>query len=412
MTGVYEGIRKELIIMVRHTASSRGMICSSFGWAMIALFLSILFPASSSWAIEDNLNSVQVELQGVEKAVREVVKIAPPEEGKSDFVIMPIPISNPTVGTGLGLASMFLYSADKKSPISSTMLGGFYTSNESWGVGVAQNTFLYEDRLRLNGLAGYGNINMDFYGIGSGAGDRGVSVPITQKGFFFMPEALIRIAGRLYGGLRYRYLGMETVLDLNALANNRIDLPPITAKVKSSAVALVMNYDSRDNSFNPYGGIFLDVNATFAAEALGSDFDYQIYQAAYNQYFQIADRMVLAYRAFGKFTAGRVPVFDLSFFGTHSDLRGYPGGLYVDKMMIATQLEYRWRFWKKWGMVAFAGIGEVAPKLNEFGSGNYLPSYGAGLRYTVSEANRVNVSVDYARGKAGDGVYFYIGEAF
>jgi len=358
------------------------------------------------------LESVQKEIQGVEKAVREVVKMPPPEEGKSDFVIMPIPISNPTIGSGLGLGGMFLYPADKKSPISSTTLGGFYTSNESWGAGVAQKTFLYEDRLRLNGLLGYGNLNMDFYGIGSEAGDRGVSVPITQKGFFFMPEALTRVVGRLYGGLRYRYLEMETVLDLSKLNNSQIDLPPISGRVKSSAAGLVMNYDSRDNSFNPYGGTFLDANATFAAKALGSDFDYQIYQVAYNHYFKLADRMVLAYRAFGKFTAGDVPVFDLAFFGTHNDLRGYPGGLYLDKMMIATQLEYRWRFWKRWGMVAFAGIGEVAPTLSEFAAGNLLPSVGAGLRFMVSEANRVNISVDYARGKEGDGVYFYIGEAF
>ena len=398
--------------MIRHPASARGKIFFLSGWAMLAMILSVLFPVSSTWGIEDHLESVQKEIQGVEKAVREVVKITPPEEGKSDFVIMPIPISNPTIGTGLGLASMFLYPADKKSPISSTTLGGFYTSNESWGAGVAQKTFLYEDRLRLNGLLGYGNLNMDFYGIGSEAGDRGVSVPITEKGFFFVPEVLTRIVGRLYGGLRYRYLKMETVFDLNNLTNYQIDVPPITGTVKSSAVGLVMNYDSRDNSFNPYGGTFLDVNAIFAAKALGSDFDYQIYQVAYNHYFTLADRMVLAYRAFGKFTAGKVPIFDLAFFGTHNDLRGYPGGQYLDKMMIATQLEYRWRFWKRWGMVAFAGVGEVAPKVSEFAAGNLLPSVGAGLRFMVSEANRVNISVDYARGKEGDGIYFYIGEAF
>jgi hypothetical protein len=67
---------------------------------------------------------------------------------------------------------------------------------------------------------------------------------------------------------------------------------------------------------------------------------------------------------------------------------------------------------RKVGMVAFAGIGEVAPKVSEFAAGNLLPSVGAGLRFMVSEANRVNISVDYARGKEGDGVYFYIGEAF
>jgi outer membrane protein assembly factor BamA len=379
---------------------------------MTILTLSVLFQVSSTWGVEEHLQSAQEQIQVVEKVAKEVVKMTPPEEGKSDFVIMPIPISNPTVGTGLGLASMFLYPADEKSPVSSTTLAGFYTSNESYGAGASQKTFLYEDRLRLNGLIGYGNINLDFYGIGSEAGDRGVSVPITERGVFFMPEALTQIVGRLYGGLRYRYLEMETLLDVNNLTNNQIEVPPITRTVRSSAAGLVMNYDSRDNPFNPYGGTFLDVNATFASKALGSDFDYQIYQVAYNHYFKLADRMVLAYRAFGKLTAGDVPFFDLAFFGTHNDLRGYPGGQYLDKMMMATQLEYRWRFWKKWGMVAFAGIGEVAPALSEFTTDNLLPSVGAGLRFMVSEANRVNLSVDYARGREGDALYFYIGEAF
>jgi hypothetical protein len=40
-------------------------------------------------------------------------------------------------------------------------------------------------------------------------------------------------------------------------------------------------------------------------------------------------------------------------------------------------------------MAAFAGIGEVAPKLTEFPAGNLLPSVGAGLRFMVSGANRV-----------------------
>jgi outer membrane translocation and assembly module TamA len=81
-------------------------------------------------------------------------------------------------------------------------------------------------------------------------------------------------------------------------------------------------------------------------------------------------------------------------------------------MMFATQVEYRWNFWKRWRMVAFAGVGEVAPKLDELNTKDLLPSAGAGLRFMVSEKNRVNISMDYARGKEGDTVYFYIGESF
>jgi len=377
----------------------------------IFLWGPLLF--EESWALETEAESANREIRALREAVREVIKIAPPaEESKTDFVIMPIPIANPTIGAGLGAAAMFLYPMDSRSPVSSTTVGGFYTNNGSWAAGVNQKTFLAEDRFRLNGLFGYGNLNLDFYGIGADAGNRGTSIPITEKGIFLMPEMLTRIWDRLYGGLRYRFIQMETSFDLNNLLQNNINFNPNTDKVKSSGIGLLMNYDSRDNPYNPYKGTFLDLNATFAAKALGGDSDYQIYQAAYNYYYGLTDRMVLAYRAYGKLTAGDVPFYDLSFFGVHNDLRGYQGGRYLDKMMFATQVEYRWRFWKRWGMVAFAGVGEVAPQLKDLNTQDLLPSAGAGLRFMVSEKNRVNISVDYARGKEADTVYFYIGESF
>ena len=377
------------------------------------IFFFGFFIFEESWAVEQEAESADREVRALREAVREVIKIAPPaEESKTDFVIMPIPIANPTIGAGLGAAAMFLYPVDSRSPVSSTTVGGFYTNNDSWAAGVNQKTFLAGDQFRLNGLFGYGNINLDFYGVGAEAGNRGSFIPITEKGIFLMPEMLTRVWDRLYSGLRYRFIQMETRFDLNQLLQNNVNFEPTPTTVKSSGIGLLMNYDSRDNPYNPYSGTFLDVSATFAAKAFGGDSDYQIYQAAYNYYYRLADRMVLACRAFGKFTAGDVPLFDLSFFGVHNDLRGYPGGRYVDKMMVATQVEYRWNFWKRWGMVAFAGVGEVAAKLDELNTQDLLPSAGAGLRFMVSEKNRVNISVDYARGKEGDAVYFYIGESF
>jgi len=62
---------------------------------------------------------------------------------------------------------------------------------------------------------------------------------------------------------------------------------------------------------------------------------------AYNILFSLAEKMVLAYRLYGRFIAGRVPLYDLSYFGSHNDLRGYAAGQYVYKFMIATQLEFR-----------------------------------------------------------------------
>ena len=41
-----------------------------------------------------------------------------------------------------------------------------------------------------------------------------------------------------------------------------------------------------------------------------------------------------------------------------------------------------------------------------------LPAAGIGLRYEASRQYGLNVSIDYARGRDSDAVYFYIGEAF
>ena len=52
----------------------------------------------------------------------------------------------------------------------------------------------------------------------------------------------------------------------------------IPKKVRSSGFGPVLNYDSRDSTFFPHRGTFLDVNSIFASKSLGGDYDSQIYR--------------------------------------------------------------------------------------------------------------------------------------
>jgi len=336
---------------------------------------------------------------------------------KTDFVVMPIPISNPTIGTGLAVAAMYLYKIDEASPASNTMAGALYTDTDSWAAGIAQTTYFKADKYRANGVLGYGSFNIQFFGVGNEAGDRGNSVDINQKGAVFIPKFFRAVTENLYAGLQYRFLQVDTTIrDLGPpdcpICDAIRDILNSQLNVVSSGVALLCDYDTRDDSYYPFHGTFLTMSATFVDEALGSDLNYQIYEVNCSRYMQLAQDHILALGAVGRFTAGDVPIFDLCLFGMDNYLRGYVGGQYRDKMMLATQLEYRWQFYKRFGMVAFAGVGEVAPSIGDFNSENLLPSAGAGLRFMASEENRVNVSVDYAFGKDTDAVYFRIGEAF
>ncbi len=99
-------------------------------------------------------------------------------------------------------------------------------------------------------------------------------------------------------------------------------------------------------------------------------------------------------------------------FGVFPDLRGYVAGRYRDETMLAFQSEIRWHFSKKFSVVGFAGVGEVAESVSEYDLDHLLPSFGGGIRYLLSAENGLNISIDYAYGKDSDAVYFFVGESF
>jgi hypothetical protein len=102
----------------------------------------------------------------------------------------------------------------------------------------------------------------------------------------------------------------------------------------------------------------------------------------------------------------------LATFGGQNLLRGYYDGRYRDKHAATLQAEYRRRLTGRWGIVAFAGAGGVAPNLNSFQLRNTRPSGGLGVRYLISKSEGINLRLDFGFGKGSSGVYFTGGEAF
>lgn len=379
----------------------------------VSLFLLLLLPLPGvvpAWAgaAPDSGNTV-VEF-GEEKGKR--VKGDHP----FDYVIAPIPVVNPLLGTGLTLAGALLYRVnpnDNVSPPSLTGVGGFYTSTGSWAAAFAQKLYLKEDRYRILLGAGYFNLFYDFYGIGFGAGKDDRKVSIDQAGAIFQGEILVRLFGRLYAGPLYRYFPTRTRPDgvlRDALVEIGIPVPQLDLDIGSLGIHL--QHDLRDNTFNPAKGHLFDLTAAFQDPAFGSDLTYQKYETSYNYYLGLPGRSVLAMRASGCNAAGDVPFFDLCLLGTKSDIRGYSVGRFQDRTSLSGQVEYRRGLYKKFGGVVFGGVAQVARNLHEFHSSDWLPGVGVGLRYLVSEVNKLNLRLDVARGRDETTVYMSVGEAF
>ena len=85
----------------------------------------------------------------------------------------------------------------------------------------------------------------------------------------------------------------------------------------------------------------------------------------------------------------------------------------MNETVTQLQAELRWEAWRRVGAVFFAGTGVAMESLDKWGDADRAYGYGAGVRYRVSEVDRMNVGLDVATGSTNDfTVYFRIGEAF
>lgn len=332
------------------------------------------------------------------------------QEQENELVVAPIPIVNPTFGTGLALGGMYLYQIDEGSQPSFTAAAGAYTDSESYAFGIGQAAYLKDDAWKIKAGAGVFDVNVRFYGIGRLPGDRNISIPLNQEGWAAGVRGLRRIKGDWYVGLQYWFLRITSRFDKSGLD---FELPPeIQLNSQVAGLGVMIELDSRDNRFNPASGQLLNGTWSNSQEAIGSDFDFSAGKIDYNVYRQLRPGKVIAGRATVCVTPGDAPFYALCKFGQGVDLRGYVGGRYRDERMATVQAEYRWRFSKKWGMVVFAGFGEVAETWSDFNLDDVLPSAGVGLRFTLSKTTGLNLSVDYAVGEDSDAWYFYVGESF
>jgi hypothetical protein len=335
-----------------------------------------------------------------------------PDADQVGFVVLPVPRADPTLGAGLTLTGLLMYRAQGSTRPWISGVAAMATDNDSRAAGAFQKAYLMQDRLRLSAAMAAFDLNLKFYGIGADAGNRSISIPIEQEGTAVYAKGLYEVAPKIFAGPVVRYISLETLVRAPAPPQLGITIPPLELDTVTAGAGIALEYDTRDSELDATRGTFASVNAVYPRKDLGSGFDYGFLHIAYNRYLPVAPRWTVALRVSTCSTTGEVPFFDLCLYGLHNDLRGYVGGQYRDRAMYAAQGEARWNFHGRWGAVAFGGSGAVAPSWSEFSGATSLPSYGAGLRFLASKVHKVNISLDWARGRDDDAIYLRIGEAF
>jgi len=213
--------------------------------------------------------------------------------------------------------------------------------------------------------------------------------------------------GATYTLLRHRLVKVESGGQLASGQVRGVE------KSTVSAPGLSLAWDTRDHTWDPRRGLWLQVNGRWARGGLGSDDDFNEYTADLRGYLPVGRTTVLAGQILGARLEGDIPFFMLPKLGGEYGLRGYRGGLYRDGVRLLGRAEIRRDgIWKRLGGVVFAGIGDVAPSPGKLTLAGNLWTAGIGLRYLLAAAEKVKVRLDYGWGNGDSGFYLSLGEAF
>jgi hypothetical protein len=351
---------------------------------------------------------------------------APAETESRDlsFAIVPGPFYNPNLGLGLNVIPMLMFhpnKSDSVSPPSLALLNAMYaikppfdeaSSRQSVFVSAATRLFLDEDRWRIVGMAAYINLFQQFYGVG---GDANYSDPA----FDYRLEqtiALVQVYRQLfwkgfYLGAMVAYIAFHTKTDDPADEQVLEDLGSGSDWRGQPNIGLLSQYDTRDSNYYPSRGVNfnLRVNGSFQ-----SDEAYGVIAPGFNQYFPLLPnaRLVLAYRIFGQFGFGNLPMAGYAHYGMRGTTLGYESGEYMDKMMAGAEAEIRWLAFKRVGFEGGLGVGKVFSEFSEFPDEPWLPGIWGGATYKVMEKQDIRARATVAYGKSGVLFYFTVGQNF
>ena len=325
---------------------------------------------------------------------------------KGSFVVVPIPISDPTLGTALVLGAAYFYGQSeeqkKSQPASLTAGGAMYSNTDSFAAVIAQENYWHEDKWRFLGAAGYANLNLEL--LAPDESGSGTSVDWLLDGGFLYAHLARKITGRWYLGVFARSVALDQAFKVS-LSPSDFDLGD--ARI-SNGLGTFFGRDSRDVPTNAYKGSYFSIKGLFNHPTFGSDNEYQSYSAEFDSYHEMSNRLVLAWQVAACYKSGNIPLWDTCRVG----LRGFAATDYLGKASAHAQFEARWRMSQRWGVVGFAGGGYMDSSFSGVDDNDIIPSYGVGLRFMVLKSKRINMRLDYGRSNDSDAVHLSVGEAF
>jgi outer membrane protein assembly factor BamA len=179
-----------------------------------------------------------------------------------------------------------------------------------------------------------------------------------------------------------------------------------------SGLGIRFNLDTRDNTFSPFSGFYVQLESSSYSRVLGSTHSFTEFIIDGRNYFSLGKRSIIAAQAYMKLTYGDVPFQRAARLGGGERGRGYFEGRFIDNHFYAIQGEYRLKLHPRWKAAGFVVVSEVARRPSSF-FGIPKLTFGGGIRWQILKSNESLIRADVGVNDNGDvGIYFGINEAF
>jgi len=337
----------------------------------------------------------------------------------SDFLLkhrgalpVPIVITEPAVGYGLGLGLLFFSGPiaeeaanstgdqPNRIPPNVTALGGVYTQNGTWAAAAAHFHTWDEDRFRYLGAVAKVDAHLDYFGVSS------QPRAYTLQGDALLQQFLVRLGNsRWYGGVRYVFFDSTSSFTGGTVPAS---VGNFEKNQRIGAGSLILDYDSRDNIFYPACGTFAEFETQFARPGFGGTQNYDVYAARGFKWIPLTHTLILGLRLDTRFSTGDIPFYAQPYV----DLRGVQKGRYQDSNAISTEAELRWEVTPRWSLLGFTGLGKAYGRLESFSQAPNVTSVGAGFRYLIARKLGVSIGIDVAHSKDQNAFYIQVGSAW
>ena len=339
------------------------------------------------------------------------------------FLPVPIIITEPAVGNGLGVVGVFFHESEEQKankankvsrrgraviPENISIVAFAGTENGSKAAALGHIGFWFEDNLRYQGFVLLPNINMDFYSIAGIELPRPIELNITGPAIIQNIKARINHS-QWFVGFHQIYSEVTASIANNAIIETDFD---IEIKTITSGLGLILEYDSRNNPMNAEKGYNYQLKATRFDEAIGSDINYDKYYFKGLNYWELSKSFNFALRLqFDEVSSEKFQPLP-PYIAPSIDLRGVPAMRYQGKQVSVGEVELTWKMSQRWRFNTFTGTGRTGKDFDELKNAENINSYGVGFRYLIAKRYGFTMGTDVAKGPEDTVFYIQAGSSW